>query len=285
MNDNFFETTHAPPKSSLINAIFNEDIHIDTLTHRKSFNENFSEFRSQLRDGKLRAAELKNGRWVVNTSVKKQILQGFKQGKTVKHSFGGIDFFDKDTLPMKTISLANNIRVVPGGTSLRDGCYIADTVTIMPPSFVNIGAYVDEHTLIDSHVLVGSCAQVGKRVHLSAGVVLGGVLEPIGGVPVIIEDNVFIGGNSGIYGGVIVQQGAIIAAGTTITDKTPIYDLVHNKVYKKEGNSSLVVPANAVVVSGTRTYGKSEKGDNIAIQTPVIVKYNSDAIQLENSLR
>jgi len=248
------------------------------------FKEAFADFRRLLNEGQIRAAEKQGGKWVVNSNVKEQILEGFRNGTITEYAHEMNVYYDKDTLPLKRFSAEGKIRTVPGGSSFRDGCYISENVSIMPPSFVNIGAYIDEYTMLDSHVLVGSCAQVGKRVHLSAGVKLGGVLEPIGSLPVIIEDDVFVGGNCGIYGGVIIEQGAVIGAGTVITDKTPIYDLVMKTVYRKEGDSPLIIPANAVVVPGSRSYGEIE-GEKIAVQTPVIVKYHSDAINLENALR
>jgi 2,3,4,5-tetrahydropyridine-2-carboxylate N-succinyltransferase len=248
------------------------------------FKEAFANFRRLLNEGKVRVAEKHGKAWVVNHKVKELILQGFRNGATTEFAFDTSTFYDKDTLPLKNFPAGGNIRRVPGGTSFRDGCYIAENVSVMPPSYVNIGAYIDEHTLLDSHVLVGSCAVVGKRVHLSAGVKLGGVLEPVGNLPVIIEDDVFVGGSCGIYGGVVVGRNAVIGAGTILTEKTPVYDMVRKTVYRKVGANPLTIPAGAVVVPGSRSYGTLE-GNEITLQTPVIVKYNSNAIKLEETLR
>jgi len=199
-------------------------------------------------------------------------------------------FYDKSTYPLKRIRLEDNIRIVPGGSSIRDGCYVGRGVVCMPPMYINVGAYVDDGTLIDSHALVGSCAQIGKRVHLSAGAQIGGVLEPVGSMPVIIEDDVLVGGNCGVYEGTIVRQGAILGAGTILTGSTPVYDLVKDAVYRKTEDAPLVIPENAVVVPGSRaiTKGRGHKL-GLSLYTPIIVKYRDaktqSAIQLEDSLR
>jgi 2,3,4,5-tetrahydropyridine-2-carboxylate N-succinyltransferase len=199
-------------------------------------------------------------------------------------------FFDKDTYPIQLFTVENKIRIVPGGSSIRDGCYIAPSVVCMPPMYVNVGAYVDEGTMIDSHALVGSCAQIGKRVHISAAAQIGGVLEPIGAMPVIVEDDVLIGGNCGVYEGTIVRERAVLGTGTILNGSTPVYDLVRGEVYKRTNEKPLEIPAGAVVVAGSRAV-TSEKGKewNISLYTPVIVKYRDEktdqAVQLEEFLR
>jgi len=199
-------------------------------------------------------------------------------------------FFDKDTYPVRATSVTENVRIVPGGSSIRDGSYLAPSVVCMPPMYVNTGAYVDEGTMIDSHALVGSCAQIGKRVHLSAAAQIGGVLEPVGAVPVIIEDDVLIGGNCGVYEGAIVRERAVLAAGTIITGSTPVFDLVREEVYQRTSQSPLEIPAGAVVVPGSRMV-RSERGMawGLSLYAPVIVKYRDEktdrAVQLEDYLR
>ncbi|MFZ4525838.1 MAG: 2,3,4,5-tetrahydropyridine-2,6-dicarboxylate N-succinyltransferase [Chlorobium sp.] len=256
----------------------------------------FDEFKQLLNEGLVRAAEKSGSDWVVNLWVKQGILLGMRLGR-LQESFLLLDehgnrfaYIDKDTYPLKTITLANNVRIVPGGSSVRDGSYLAPTVVMMPPAYVNVGAYVDEGTMIDSHALVGSCAQVGKKVHLSAAVQVGGVLEPIGAMPVIIEDEVMVGGNCGIYEGTIVRQRAVIGTGVILNGSTPVYDLALNTIYRKTAESPLVIPAGAVVVAGSRRI----KGDfaaehGLSIYTPVIIKYRDErtdsATALEEALR
>ncbi len=256
----------------------------------------FDEFKQLLNEGKVRAAEKSGGEWVVNFWVKEGILLGMRLGR-LQESYLSFDepgnkfaFIDKDTYPLKKITLENNVRIVPGGSAVRDGSYLAPTVVIMPPAYVNVGAYVDEGTMIDSHALVGSCAQVGKKVHLSAGVQVGGVLEPIGAMPVIIEDEVMVGGNCGIYEGAIVRERAVIGTGVILNGSTPVYDLARNAIYRKTPESPLVIPAGAVVVAGSRRI----KGDfaaehGLSIYTPVIIKYRDErtdsATALEEALR
>jgi 2,3,4,5-tetrahydropyridine-2-carboxylate N-succinyltransferase len=218
---------------------------------------------------------------------------GLKAGATVTGGNSGAaawQFRDKHTFPLKRIPAEQNVRVVPGGSSIRDGCYIGKGVVCMPPMYVNVGAYVDDGALIDSHALVGSCAQVGKRVHVSAAAQIGGVLEPIGAMPVIIEDDVLVGGNCGVYEGTIVKQGAVLAAGTIITGSTPVYDLVRDTVYRREGEQPLVIPAGAVVVPGARAVTKRRGRElGISLYTPVIIKYRDEktdqAVRLEELLR
>lgn len=256
----------------------------------------FEDFKSLLNEGKVRAAEPKPGDdhgsgWVVNDWVKKGILLGFRLGKLKDASIDSqFRYFDKNTYPLKKLTLENEVRIVPGGSSVRDGSYIAKNVVIMPPAYVNVGAYVGEGTMIDSHALVGSCAQVGKRVHLSAASQIGGVLEPIGALPVIVEDDVFIGGNCGIYEGTVVKRRAVIGAGVLLTASMPIYDLIKNQIYRRTEDSPLTIPEGAVVVQGSRHIDLPfAKQHHIAIYTPVIIKYRNEdtdaATVLEESLR
>lgn len=245
----------------------------------------FLEFLNLLNIGQIRAAEKIGDKWLVNEWVKQGILLGFRLGEIVDMPYSDHkNFTDKSTYPEKWISANSGIRVVPGGSSVRTGSYIARGVTIMPPAYVNVGAYVDSGSMIDSHALVGSCAQIGKSVHLSAGAMIGGVLEPINATPVIIEDNAFIGGNSGLYEGVLVQEGAIIAPGTIITKGTPVFDAVNNKYLEFE--KSPVIPPNAVVVPGSRPL---KSNPNFQLYCPIIVKYRDDksstSVELENLLR
>jgi 2,3,4,5-tetrahydropyridine-2-carboxylate N-succinyltransferase len=273
----------------------------------------FDEFKAALNDGRVRAAEpdaSSPSGWRVNGWVKKGILLGFRLGRVVEMPLavapvsppatrvdaGGdtgatrSQFRDKHTYPLKQLPDGQNIRVVPGGSSIRDGCYIAKNVTCMPPMYINVGAYVDEGTMIDSHALVGSCAQVGKRVHISAAAQIGGVLEPIGALPVIIEDDALVGGNCGVYEGTIVGKGAVLAAGTIITGSTPVYDLVRDTVHRREGDAPLRIPEGAVVVPGARAVTKGRgKELGISLYTPVIIKYRDEktdqAVRLEDLLR
>ena len=214
----------------------------------------FDDFKAALNRGEIRAAERSvDGIWQVNSWVKQGILLGFRMGRLVDMSAApSLPFFDKDTYPVRPTTVVDNVRIVPGGSSIRDGAYVAPGVVCMPPMYVNVGAYVDEGTMIDSHALVGSCAQIGKRVHLSAAAQVGGVLEPVGAVPVIIEDDVLVGGGCGIYEGTIVRERAVLASGTILTGSTPVYDLVREKIYQKTAQSPLEIPAGAVVVPGSR---------------------------------
>jgi 2,3,4,5-tetrahydropyridine-2-carboxylate N-succinyltransferase len=252
--------------------------------------ERFHETIAGLESGKVRVAEKVDGEWKVNSWVKEVILSGFRLGKLADMSQGQFPFFDKDTMPVRRFTAENGVRIVPGGSSVRSGAYLAPSVIMMPPAYVNVGAYVDEGTMIDSHALVGSCAQVGKHVHLSAASQLGGVLEPVGALPVIIEDNVFIGGNCGIYEGTIVKENAVIGTGVVINASTAIYDAVNGGYIRANENGQIVVPAGAVVVAGSRPVTKgpgSEQG--IHLYCPVIVKYRDDktsgSITLEDMLR
>jgi len=252
----------------------------------------FEEFKVALNRGVIRAAERNaDGHWHVNAWVKRGILLGFRLGMLADMSAGpSLRFFDRDTYPVRATTIADNIRIVPGGSSIRDGAYIASGVVCMPPMYVNTGAYVDEGTMIDSHALVGSCAQIGKRVHLSAAAQIGGVLEPIGAVPVIIEDDVLVGGGCGVYEGTIVRERAVLAAGTILTGSTPVYDLVREEVYERTAESPLEIPSGAVVVPGSRAV-QNEAGRSwgLSLYAAVIVKYRDErtdrAVQLENYLR
>jgi len=253
----------------------------------------FDEFKAALNEGRVRAAEPDANSpsgWRVNGWVKKGILLGFRMGRVVSMPPAELQFRDKHTYPLKQLPNGQNIRVVPGGSSIRDGCYIGKNVTCMPPMYINVGAYVDEGTMVDSHALVGSCAQVGKRVHISAGAQIGGVLEPIGALPVIIEDEVLVGGNCGVYEGTVVGRGAVLAAGTIITGSTPVYDLVRDTVHRREGASPLRIPEGAVVVPGARAVTRGRGQDlGISLYTPVIIKYRDEktdqAVRLEELLR
>lgn len=251
----------------------------------------FSEFLQALNAGKIRIAEKVGNDWKINHWVKKGILIGFKIGKLTDISINeNFVYYDKSTFPLKKISLSDNIRIVPGGSSIRDGSFVSSGVVCMPPMYINVGAYVDEETMIDSHALVGSCAQIGKRVHISAAAQIGGVLEPISARPVIIEDDVLIGGNCGIYEGTLIRQKAVIAANTILTGSTPVYDLVNEKIYRKEGNTPLEIPEGAVVIPGSRSISKGWGHQNgLSIQTPIIVKYRDSktnkAVELEDFLR
>jgi 2,3,4,5-tetrahydropyridine-2-carboxylate N-succinyltransferase len=242
-----------------------------TLKDRAVFND----FKKALNRGLVRAAERDEaGDWRVNSWVKRGILLGFRMGEIADMSptDASLVFFDKDTYPVRATRLEDRVRIVPGGSSIRDGAYLAPGVVCMPPMYVNVGAFVDEGTMIDSHALVGSCAQVGKRVHLSAAAQIGGVLEPVGAVPVIIEDDVMVGGNCGIYEGTIVREGAVLASGTILTGSTPVYDLVREEVYRRTQEKPLEIPAGAVVVPGARAV-TNEKGREwgLSLYAPVIV--------------
>jgi 2,3,4,5-tetrahydropyridine-2-carboxylate N-succinyltransferase len=235
----------------------------------------FREFKALLNAGKIRAAEKSGDEWIVHSWVKKGILLGFRLGTICDMSINDrFLFFDKNTFPLKSIPENNGIRLVPGGSSVRDGSYIGRNVVMMPPMYVNTGAYVDDGTMVDSNALVGSCAQIGKRVHLSAGTQIGGVLEPVGSLPVIVEDDVLIGGNCGVFEGVIVSAGAVIGAGTLLTGSTPVYDLVRDAIYVKTEEKPLLIPPGAVVVPGSRpiTHGRG-KELGLSVYTPVIIKY------------
>jgi 2,3,4,5-tetrahydropyridine-2-carboxylate N-succinyltransferase len=240
----------------------------------------------------VRAAEPKGEEWAVNRWVKKGILLGFRYGQLVDYSINpAFGYFDKDTYPLRPIGLEDSIRMVPGGTSIRTGSFVSRGVVLMPPAYVNVGAYIDEDAMIDSHALVGSCAQIGCRVHLSAAAQIGGVLEPVGALPVVIEDDVLVGGNAGIYEGTIVKKGAVIGAGTILTSSIPVYDLVNERTLRSSKDRPLTIPKNAVVIPGTRPVTSSafaaEK--NLQVSCALIIKYRDEktdaATALETELR
>jgi 2,3,4,5-tetrahydropyridine-2-carboxylate N-succinyltransferase len=242
----------------------------------------FAKLREALSSGAVRAAEPDRASptgWRVNTWVKQGILLGFKFGDIVDVSMdhGKLPFFDKDTLPLKRPGLAAAIRIVPGGSTIRDGAYVAPGVICMPPMYVNIGAWIGEQSLIDSHALVGSCAQIGRRVHISAAAQIGGVIEPVGAMPVIVEDDVLIGGNCGVYEGAIIKRRAVLASGTIITGSTPVYDLPNERIISPTPGEPLVIPEGAVVVPGARqvTAGAG-RAWGLSLATPVIVKYRDE---------
>ncbi len=252
----------------------------------------FKKLRDELSAGRIRAAEPDPSTatgWRVNAWVKQGILVGFRCGDLVDMSLSAFDsrwfFGDKDTLPLKKMHAAMGVRVVPGGSSIRDGVYVGKGVICVPPMFINIGAYVGESSLVDSHALVGSCAQVGRRVHISAGAQIGGVIEPVGAFPVIIEDEVLVGGNTGIYEGAVIKTRAVIGAGTILTGSTPIYDLPKERIIKPEGDAPLIVPEGAVVVPGSRgvTQGMGPAW-GLSLSTPVIVKYRDEKTDARTNL-
>ena len=262
---------------------------------REEHFELFRAFKTALNRGEIRAAEPDAAAptgWRVNPWVKKGILLGFRMGAIVDMSIDARrqPFFDKSTYPVRGVSLADGVRIVPGGSSIRDGAYIGCGVICMPPMFVNVGAYVGEGTMIDSHALVGSCAQIGSDCHLSAAAQIGGVLEPVGALPVIIEKDVMIGGNSGVYEGTVVKQGAVLGTGTVLNRSIPVYDLVREQVYSAKEDLPLVIPENAVVVPGSRAVTQAAGVKwGLSLQCAVIVKYRDDKtgsrIQLEDLLR
>jgi 2,3,4,5-tetrahydropyridine-2-carboxylate N-succinyltransferase len=249
----------------------------------------FSELRAALEAGELRAAEpdaASSTGWRVNAWVKRGILLGFRLGSLqATGSVEGLSFIDKHTYPARQFTAGQGVRVVPGGSSVRAGAYLAPGVVCMPPMYVNVGAYVDEGTMIDSHALVGSCAQVGRRVHLSAAAQVGGVLEPVGASPVILEDDVLVGGNCGVYEGTIVRARAVLAAGTVLTRGTPVYDVVRGEVIRAEGDVPLIIPEGAVVVPGGRAVTKGKGAEwGLSVYTPVIVKYRDEKTELSLAL-
>ena len=250
----------------------------------------FAQLRDALSTGRVRAAEPDPSAatgWKVNTWVKQGILLGFRSGDVVPYPSPSrqAPYLDKDTLPLKSLDTASQVRVVPGGSSIRDGAFVGRGVICMPPMYINIGAYVDEESLIDSHALVGSCAQVGRRVHVSAGAQIGGVLEPVGALPVIVEDEVLIGGNTGLYEGAVVKTRAVIGAGTVLTGSTPIYDLPKRRLIKSIDGLPVVIPEGAVVVPGARAVTAAQGQQwGLSLATPVIVKYRDDRTDTKTEL-
>lgn len=261
-------------------------------SHRSDALAVFVELRNALNSGTIRSAEpdaTSPSGWKVNTWVKQGILIGFKLGKLkILDSAEPWFFSDKDTLPVRHFSDSENVRVVPGGSTIRDGAFIAPGVIVMPPAYINIGAYIGAGTLVDSHALVGSCAQLGERVHLSAAAQIGGVLEPAGAMPVIIEDDVLVGGNCGVYEGCIVKKRAVLASGVILTGSTPIYDLVNSKIIKRANeNEPLIIPEGAVIVAGSRSVaGKSDfaKKEGLSLYTPIIIKYRDEKTDARTAL-
>ena len=251
----------------------------ETIGNPDEARRTFLDFRAALTRGEVRAAEKRDGRWAVNAWVKQGILLGFRLGELEETSDGDVfSFVDKDTFPPRRLTLADRVRLVPGGSSIREGAYVAPSVICMPPMFINVGAYVDEGSMIDSHALVGSCAQIG------------GVLEPVNASPVVIEDDVLVGGNCGVYEGTLVRARAVLGAGTILTRSTPLYDLVRGEIYRASSEQALEVPENAVVVPGSRAVKKGKGLEwNLSLYTPVIVKYRDEkterGIELEEWLR
>jgi len=252
--------------------------------------QRFNEVMDALERGEIRVAEKVNGTWKVNMWIKEVILAGFKLGAIADMSQGQFPYFDKSTFPVRKFTTEDGVRVVPGGSAVRRGAYMAPGSVIMPPAYVNVGAYVDSGTMVDSHVTIGSCAQVGKNIHISASTQIGGVLEPIVALPTIIEDGAFVGGNCGIYEGTIVQEGAVIASGVIITSSTAIYDSTTGEFIRRNEDGRIVVPRNAVVVSGSKPISKGPAaGSGVHLYCPVIVKYRDakteGSVHLEEMLR
>ena len=264
------------------------------MTDMISAHRVFTEFRDALTRGEIRAAEPPAGGpglWKANPWVKQGILLGFRLGEPAEMGDPKVlSFVDKETFPPRRFHLHDRVRIVPGGSSVRTGAYVAPTVVCMPPMYINVGAYVDEGTMVDSNALIGSCAQVGKRVHISAGAQIGGVLEPVNASPVILEDEVLVGGNCGIYEGAQVRTRAVLGAGTILTRSTPVFDLIRGVIHRADGDRPLVIPEGAVVVPGARAIhkGRSEEW-GLSLYAPVIVKYRDDktetSVVLEDLLR
>ena len=258
----------------------------------KTAMEDFLLFRAALESGEVRAASPDPASptgWRVNAWVKRGILLGFRLGVLQEFPSLGFSFVDKSTFPLRHFGPSEGVRVVPGGSAVRSGAYVARSVVCMPPMYINAGAWVDEGSMVDSHALVGSCAQVGRRVHLSAAAQIGGVLEPINACPVVIEDDVLVGGNSGVYEGTIVRKGAVLAAGTILTRGTPVFDLVNGEILRAQGEMPLIIPENAVVVPGSRAVSKDKGHERsrewgLSLYAPVIVKYRDEKTDLSTAL-
>ncbi len=265
--------------------------HLKTTTDRMEAVKTIGLFLAELEKGTVRAAIRDDiGVWQAQPWVKEGILAAFRFGVLAEFASGSLSFIDKDTIPARRFKVQDGIRIVPGGSSIRRGAYVGKGVVMMPPAFINVGAHVDEETMIDSHALVGSCAQIGKRVHLSAAAQIGGVLEPVGNLPVIIEDDVIVGGNCGIYEGTIVRPRAVIGAGVVITGSTPVYDLVRGQIYRRTADRPLEIPYGAVVIPGSRKMkGAFAEEHDLHVATPMIVKYRDDktdsSTALEEALR
>lgn len=266
--------------------------HIQDLVGQTAFSDQdrdvYEQFKTALRRGEIRSAEKDaDGNWHANAWVKQGILLGFRMGKMVEMSKDTetLQFFDKDTFPLRPMTLDDGVRIVMGGSAIRDGSYVAPSVVVVPPAYINVGSYVDEGTMVDSHALVGSCAQIGKRVHLSAAAQIGGVLEPVNATPVIIEDDVLVGGNTGVYEGTIVRERAVLASGVILTRSTPVFDLPNNRVIKAEEGGSLEIPAGAVVVQGSRAVSNDFGRENgLSIYCPIIVKYRDEKTEASTKL-
>jgi 2,3,4,5-tetrahydropyridine-2-carboxylate N-succinyltransferase len=258
--------------------------------NRDAAREAFARLRAQLSAGEVRAAEPDPSTptgWRVNTWVKQGILLGFRFGDTTDMSadHGRWPFFDKDTLPLKRFDTGSGVRVVPGGSTVRDGAYVGRGVICMPPMYINIGAWIGDGTLIDSHALVGSCAQIGARVHVSAAAQIGGVLEPVGALPVVVEDDVLIGGNCGVYEGAVVKRRAVLASGVILTGSTPLYDLPNGRVIEPAAGQPLVVPEGAVVVPGSRPISSGKAREwGLSVSTPIVVKYRDERTDARTAL-
>ncbi|MFH0990192.1 MAG: 2,3,4,5-tetrahydropyridine-2,6-dicarboxylate N-succinyltransferase [bacterium] len=276
-----------------IESFYSQDV---TSLNREPALQAFNDLKFFLNIGDIRSAQPSHdygnkAGWIVNDWVKKGILLGFRLGELADQSINDqFKYFDKHTFPLKKISIEHQVRIVPGGTTIRDGCYIAKGVVVMPPAYINVGAFVDQGTMVDSHALVGSCAQVGKKVHISAAAQIGGVLEPINAMPVIIEDDVMIGGNCGVYEGTIVKRRCVLGTGVILTGSTPVYDTVKGTIYRKTADSPLVIPEGAVVVQGSRHLkGAFAEEHALSMYTPIIIKYRDErtdaATALEESLR
>jgi 2,3,4,5-tetrahydropyridine-2-carboxylate N-succinyltransferase len=288
-------TVH-PLQRTIEHSFSHPELATDFTVQAKAL-EAFIELRSALERGELRSAEPDDASpsgWRVNAWVKQGILLGFRLGVLVEFPARGLpshglSFVDKNTYPMRSFSAGDGVRIVPGGSSVRAGAYVARSVVCMPPMYINAGAYVDAGTMVDSHALVGSCAQIGKRVHLSAAAQIGGVLEPVNASPVVIEDDVLVGGNTGVYEGTIVRKGAVLAAGTILTRGTPIYDLVKGEVLRASDELPLIVPEDAVVVPGSRAVSRGKghpasESWGLSLYAPVIVKYRDDKTDLSTAL-
>ncbi len=257
--------------------------------------ELFGEFKAALNAGRIRAASpdaSTSTGWRVNAWVKQGILLGFRLGSVVDMSVETAKqpYFDKATYPVRRMSAEDGVRIVPGGSSIRDGCYIGRGVTCMPPMYINAGAWVDDGTMVDSHALIGSCAQVGRSCHISAAAQIGGVLEPVGALPVVIEDEVLVGGNCGVYEGTVVRRRAVLGTGVILNRSTPVYDLVNGVVHTPAGDDPLVIPEGAVVVAGARAVTKGKGPEwGLSLYTPVVVKYRDSQtgakVRLEEWLR
>lgn len=273
-------------KTKILKLIESPEVYSDTEKI-----ELLNEFLEALNEGKIRSAEKdENNNWNANIWVKQGILQIFKYSKMIDMSDGNFAFFDKDLLNTQKFSLESGVRIVPGGSTIRNGAYVSKGVICMPPMYINIGAYVDEGTMVDSHALVGTCAQIGKRVHISAAAQIGGVLEPAGASPVIIEDDVMVGGNCGVYEGVIVRKRAVLSSGVILNASTKVYDLINNKVLFAQDGKQLEIPEGAVVVSGSRPINNDFGRENgLSIYSPLIIKYRDEKTDsktaLEDALR